>query len=113
MIITGTRVIYPAGQKNVIVKLENNDDSAALVQAWIDNGNPNADPKYTKTPFVITPPVSRVEAKSGQSLRITFTGGEPLPEDRESLFYFNLLDIPPKPDAAFLAKHGSFMQITL
>ena len=34
--------------KNVIVKLENNDDSAALVQAWIDNGNPNADPKYTK-----------------------------------------------------------------
>ena len=35
VIITGTRVIYPAGQKNVIVKLENNDDSAALVQAWI------------------------------------------------------------------------------
>ncbi|EDJ89184.1 hypothetical protein CGSHi22121_01895 [Haemophilus influenzae 22.1-21] len=51
VIITGTRVIYPAGQKNVIVKLENNDDSAALVQAWIDNGNPNADPKYTKPPF--------------------------------------------------------------
>lgn len=113
VIITGTRVIYPAGQKNVIVKLENNDDSAALVQAWIDNGNPNADPKYTKTPFVITPPVARVEAKSGQSLRITFTGSEPLPDDRESLFYFNLLDIPPKPDAAFLAKHGSFMQIAI
>lgn len=48
VIITSTRVIYPAGQKNVIVKLENNDDSAALVQAWIDNGNPNADQNTPK-----------------------------------------------------------------
>ena len=93
VVIIGTRVIYPQDQKNIIVKLENNGKNAALVQAWLDTGDQNADPKNIKTPFIITPPVSRVEAKSGQSLRITYTGSQSLPQDRESLYYFNL---PPK-----------------
>lgn len=113
VVITGTRVIYPAEQKNVIVKLENSGKNAALIQAWIDDGDANADPKKTKVPFVITPPVARVEANSGQSLRITFTGTQALATDRESLFYFNLLDIPPKPSKEFLEKSPNFLQFAV
>nr|EEE1923882.1 fimbria/pilus periplasmic chaperone [Salmonella enterica subsp. diarizonae] len=45
----------------------------------------------------ITPPVSRIEPGTGQTLRIMYTG-EPLPRDRESVFYLNVLDIPPRPE---------------
>lgn len=113
VVITGTRVIYPQEEKNISVKLENAGKNAALVQAWIDDGDANADPRNIKVPFVITPPVSRVEAKSGQTLRITYTGTKALPTDRESLFYFNLLDIPPKPNKELLEKSSNFLQLAI
>jgi len=47
-------------------------------------------------PFLITPPLFRMNAGKGQSLRIVYTG-QPLPTDRESLFWLNVLEIPPKP----------------
>ncbi|MFC0308374.1 fimbria/pilus periplasmic chaperone [Gallibacterium trehalosifermentans] len=96
IVITGTRVIYPSTQKNVNVQLTNAGDRPSLMQTWIDDGDANASPEQIKTPFLITPPISRIDAKKGQSLRITYTG-EPLPQDRESIFYLNVLDIPPKP----------------
>ncbi|MFC0308803.1 fimbria/pilus periplasmic chaperone [Gallibacterium trehalosifermentans] len=112
IIILGTRVIYPAEQKSVNVKLENKNPKPALAQAWIDNGDPNVPPEQVKTPFVITPPLSRIEANKGQTLRITYTG-DPLPTDRESIFYFNLLDIPPKPSAQMRQENPNFLQIAV
>lgn len=45
-----------------------------------------------------------LQAHQGQAYRVTYAprpSEAPLPTDRESVFYFNLLDIPPKPtDAA-------------
>lgn len=108
IVITGTRVIYPANQKNVSVQLSNVGDQPALVQAWIDNGDPNATPEQIKTPFVITPPISRVDGNKGQTLRLTYTG-EPLPTDRESIFYLNVLDIPPNPKD----KSKNYLQIAI
>lgn len=108
IVITGTRVIYPANQKNVSVQLSNVGDQPALVQAWIDNGDPNATPEQIKTPFVITPPISRVDGNKGQTLRLSYTG-EPLPTDRESIFYLNVLDIPPNPKG----KSKNYLQIAI
>ncbi|MDA3978879.1 fimbria/pilus periplasmic chaperone [Gallibacterium sp. AGMB14963] len=108
IVITGTRIIYPANQKNVSVQLSNAGDEPALVQAWIDNGDPHAAPEQIKTPFVITPPISRVDANKGQTLRVTYTG-EPLPNDRESIFYFNILDIPPNPKD----KSKNYLQVAI
>ncbi|MFC0308869.1 fimbria/pilus periplasmic chaperone [Gallibacterium trehalosifermentans] len=110
VIIIGTRIIYPADQQTVSVQLTNQDPLPALIQAWIDNGDPNVPPEQVKTPFVITPPISRIEPNKGQTLRLTYTG-EPLPNDRESVFYFNLLDIPPKPTAQQQAEHPNYLQI--
>lgn len=47
-------------------------------------------------PFLITPPLFRMDSHKGQSLRIVYTH-EALPADRESLFWLNVLEVPPKP----------------
>ncbi len=98
IVISGTRIIYPADKREITLQLNNTGDSPALVQSWIDSGNTLSQPEQEKAPFIILPPVSRVEAKSGQTLRIMYNGS-PLPQDRESLYWFNLLEIPPQPDA--------------
>lgn len=98
VVIAGTRVIYSARDREVTVKLTNESKTPALVQSWLDNGDPSAPPASISVPFVLAPPVARIDAGKGQSLRIVYTG-EPLPTDRESLFWLNVLEIPPKPSA--------------
>jgi P pilus assembly chaperone PapD len=93
--IDGTRVIFPSNAKSVSVQLRNGLSTPALVQTWIDNGDINQIPDADKIPFVLTPPLSRVEPNKGQIIRIIPTGSPSLPQDRESLFWFNILDIPP------------------
>lgn len=111
--ITGTRIIYPAEQKAITIQLNNVGNEPALVQAWLDKGDIKSSPNSTKVPFVIAPPIARVEPNAGQSLRVTFTNTENLPKDRESIFYFNLLDIPPKPNAQALADNPNYLQFAI
>jgi chaperone protein EcpD len=99
VVITGTRVIYPAQSREVNVRLTNVDERAVLVQAWLDDGHPEAKPNEIKVPFMLLPSVFRMEPKKGQSLRIMSTGKD-LPQDRESVFWLNVLEIPPKPEDA-------------
>ncbi|HBC9557916.1 TPA: fimbrial chaperone [Escherichia coli] len=99
IIISGTRIVYDANKKDVSVRLENKGTRPLLVQNWIDLGNDNADPGNIKAPFVSTPPVSRIEPKHGQSVKVMFTQTQSLPKDRESIFWFNVLEVPPKADA--------------
>jgi|SRR5471030_2145405 len=61
IIITGTRVIYPSAEKEVTVKLNNVGVYPVLVQSWIDNGDVNAKPENISVPFILTPPINRVE----------------------------------------------------
>lgn len=96
VVIAGTRVVFPATQGEVTVRLTNEGQLPALIEAWIDAGNPESTPDTAKVPFLITPPLARMNPGKGQSLRIVYTG-QPLPSDRESLFWLNVLEIPPKP----------------
>ncbi len=95
IVITGTRVIYPSTEKEVTVKLNNVGVSPVLVQSWIDNGDVNAKPENISVPFILTPPINRVEQGKGQTLRINYTG-TPLPVNKESVFWLNVLEIPAK-----------------
>jgi chaperone protein EcpD len=97
VIIGGTRVVYPLDQREVTVKLTNDSVNASLVQVWIDEGDAKQKPADSKAPFVITPPIFRMDAGKGQTLRVIFSGAA-LPQDRESLYWLNVLDIPPKAD---------------
>lgn len=83
------------------------------MQAWVDEGNPNSSPNKTQAPFIITPPTVRVEGNAGQILRLMFTGKKSLPNDRESLFFLNVLDVPPKPTAEDLGGAKNYLQLAI
>lgn len=93
--ISGTRVVYPLEQREVTVKLNNDSASPSLVQVWIDDGDANTKPADSKAPFVITPPIFRMNAGRAQTLRVMFSGTA-LPQDQESIYWLNVLDVPPK-----------------
>lgn len=94
--ITGTRIIFPSDKQSVTVQLNNQETVPALVQSWLDDGNPNTIPEADLIPFILTPPLVQIEAKKGQMIRIIAKNTEELPKDRESLYWFNILDIPPE-----------------
>ncbi|HHR5899472.1 TPA: fimbrial biogenesis chaperone [Providencia alcalifaciens] len=95
IIVNGTRFIYPSDEKEITIQLNNTADRPAMAQAWLDNGDASETPDTIKTPFQLTPPISRIEAKGGQTIRIKLMDKSAIPQDRESLWWLNLLDIPP------------------
>lgn len=95
VVISGTRIIYSADAKEVTVKLTNKGSSPVLIQSWIDNGDTNAKPESISVPFILTPPINRVEPSKGQTLRLSYTGAV-LPTNKESVFWLNVLEIPAK-----------------
>lgn len=98
VVIGGTRIIYDANDRETTIKLSNEGKSPALTQTWIDKGDPKATPSSIDVPFSVTPPVARIDPGKAQTLRIIYTG-EALPQDKESVFWLNVLEVPPKPTA--------------
>lgn len=92
--ISGTRIIYPAQEREITVDLKNKNEAPALIQSWVGSGNPKVGPGEEQLPFIVTPPLTRIEPNQGQSLRIAYTG-DPLPTDVETVFWFNMLEVPP------------------
>jgi len=95
IVVDGTRVVYPAAKREVTIQIRNPGETPSLVQAWLDAGDPYAKPGESKVPFVMTPPLFRLDPTKAQSLRLVYLH-EPMPQDRESLFWLNVLDIPPR-----------------
>ncbi|OOF24165.1 hypothetical protein BZJ18_13585 [Salinivibrio sp. IB872] len=94
VVLKNTRVIYPAEKNEHTIQFSNNDAYPNIVQIWVDEGDEKSTPKTADSSFVIMPPIFKVNANGGQSARILYTG-EPLAQDRESIFYLNFLVIPP------------------
>lgn len=83
-----TRVIYNANDKEEALPIIN---KGADTPGWF---NPGLIPVTERRgPFIITPPLFRLDPQKEQSLRIIWSG-VPLPENRESLFYINVRTIP-------------------
>lgn len=91
--LPGTRVIYDASLTERSLQFTNGDDAPSLMQVWTDSGDERSTPKTADAPFVVAPPIFRIEPKAGQTVRLVFTGKD-LPRDRESVFYLNTLQIP-------------------
>ena len=94
-----TRAIFNGGEKSMTLNVANdNKQLPYLAQAWIENEKQE---KITTVPIVVTPPVQRLEPGAKSMVRLASTPDiSKLPQDRESLFYFNLREIPPKSDKA-------------
>lgn len=101
-----TRAIFNGGEKSMTLSISNdNKQLPYLAQGWLENDKQE---KITTGPLVLTPPVQRLEPGTKSMIRVTSTPAvSNLPQDRESLFYFNLREIPPKSDK------GNVLQIAL
>ncbi|MFU2316896.1 fimbria/pilus periplasmic chaperone [Rahnella sp. PCH160] len=91
-----TRIIFNGDQKALSINISNqNQQLPYLAQAWIEDEKGNK----INSPLTILPPVQRMEPGAKSQVKIqTLAGINTLPQDRESLFYFNLREIPPRSD---------------
>ncbi|ANK00918.1 fimbria/pilus periplasmic chaperone [Serratia plymuthica] len=91
-----TRVIFDGGQNSVSLNISNqNKQLPYLAQAWLEDGEGNK----VQSPLVVLPPVQRVEPGKPSQVKIqALLAAKQLPQDRETLYYFNLREIPPKSD---------------
>lgn len=111
VVIHGTRVVYPAQEREVPVRLSNlSEDAPSVLQVWLDDGNADSTPDKVEVPFVVTPPVFRMDPGAGQTLRLSYTG-EALPQDRESLFWLNVLEVPPVQNGGEVEGEALAMQL--
>lgn len=103
--IEQTRVIYNAGEKAVGLKVINRDkEKPYLAQAWLEDKDGN---KIT-SPLMVLPPIQRVDPDSTTQVRIqALPAAAQLPQDRESLFWFNIREIPPR------SKKENVLQVAL
>ena len=111
----GTRVIYEEGKREASISVTNADAAMPylveswvenyltmdnrgtrplLVQTWLDDGRDTTNPQELKLPFIVTPPLFRLEPEQKNMLRINYTGAQ-LPADRESVFWLNVKSIAP------------------
>lgn len=104
-----TRIVFPESDKASSLKVDNQSKALPyLALSWIEDENGRKEDAH----FMALPPVQRIEAGSASQVRIvkqSATGQ--LPKDRESLFYFNLREIPPK--SADAGDNRSVMQVAM
>jgi len=96
VVINGTRIVFPSNEREVSIRLTNEGVSPGLVQMWIDKGDPKSSPNTSEAPFVLTPPLFRIDPAKGQTVRMIYSQ-EALPQDHESIFWLNMLEVPPRP----------------
>ncbi|WP_431225150.1 fimbria/pilus periplasmic chaperone [Serratia sp. L9] len=96
--IDRTRVILLGDEKSSPVNVINHSKTLPyLAQTWLEN---EAGEKIS-SPLTALPPLQRVEKDSTVQIRVTpLADAANLPQDRESLFFFNLQEIPPKSNKA-------------
>lgn len=70
IIVNGTRFIYAEDSAEITIQMTNTGKSPSLAQIWLDEGDPEKLPEEITTPFIISPPIARIDAGNGQSLRI-------------------------------------------
>jgi len=104
-----TRIIFSESDKATSLKVDNQSKALPyLALSWIE------DEKGQKedTHFMALPPIQRIEAGSSSQVRIVKQAAtRQLPKDRESLFYFNLREVPPK--SASASEERSVMQVAM
>lgn len=90
--LSGTRFIYDEGKKNISVEISNANKETFGGQIWIDNTSQPA------TDVFFTPAPSFFKVAGGEKQIIRLLNINPaLPQDRESLFWLNVQEIPPVP----------------
>ncbi|WKS80323.1 molecular chaperone [Edwardsiella tarda] len=92
--VDATRVIYNGGEKSASLPIHNDSQDAYMVQTWLDQGDSSkAD---SKLPMVVVPPIVKLDAQKSAILRFIYSG-QGFPQDKETLLWVNVQEIPPAP----------------
>jgi len=93
--LSQTRLVFEAENKEENLTVRNETDQPILVQSWLDGGKDDD----KAVPFAVTPPLTKLGAKGQQLLRLLYKGSG-LPQDKESVVWLNVQEIPAKSDAS-------------
>ncbi|MBH3259029.1 fimbria/pilus periplasmic chaperone [Serratia marcescens] len=89
-----TRVIFDGSLQSVSLSVSNqNKQLPYLAQGWLEDEQGNK----IQSPLTVLPPVQRIEPGKPSQVKIqALPAAKMLPQDRETVYYFNLREIPPK-----------------
>lgn len=89
-----TRAIFPGSEKSLALNISNvSSKKPYLAQAWLEDAAGNK----VSSPLMVTPALQRVEPGQKSVIRVNaLPDVASLPQDRESLFYFSVREVPPK-----------------
>lgn len=93
VVVGATRLIYDGGKKESSLKINNPDATPYLIQTWVENPLSGTE----KAPFIVTPPLFRLDGGQQNILRVVHAGGN-LPADRESMYWINIKSVPSTQD---------------
>lgn len=88
--ISNTRIVFDSDKRSTSVTVANPSKSIYAAQAWI---NTVEDDQSTAVPFIASPPLFRLNPGKEQQVQINRLPNA-LPMDRESLFFFNVQELP-------------------
>ena len=91
-----TRIVFNANDKATSLRIENQSDKLPyLAYSWIENEKG----EKSDALLVALPPIQRLEPKATSQVRVVKQASTTqLPGDRETLFFYNMREIPPDPD---------------
>ncbi|SFY22114.1 P pilus assembly protein, chaperone PapD [Pseudomonas sp. NFR02] len=91
-----TRIIFDGGKDATSVNITNNNTQLPyLAQGWIEDESG----KKITSPLIVLPPVQRLEPGKQSQMKVqAMPAAKTLPQDRETVYYFNLREIPPRSD---------------
>ncbi|EJU0261316.1 pili assembly chaperone PapD [Salmonella enterica subsp. enterica serovar Newport] len=102
-----TRVIYHAGTAGATLSVSNPQNYPILVQSSV-----KAADKSSPAPFLVMPPLFRLEANQQSQLRIVRTGGD-MPTDRETLQWVCVKAVPPENEPSDTQAKGATLDLNL
>lgn len=93
--VGATRVIYNGGSQSSSLSITNDSEDTYMVQTWLDTGDSTQNPKGL--PILVTPPILKLSSHKEAVLRFIYSG-QGLPQDKESMFWINIQEIPQRPN---------------
>ncbi|MEG0860916.1 MAG: molecular chaperone [Pseudomonas sp.] len=88
--VSSTRIVHESNKRSSSVVVANPSKQAYAAQAWV---NTSDDDTTTQVPLIASPALFRLDPGKRQSVQINMLPNQ-LPQDRESVFYFNVQEIP-------------------
>ncbi|OOV89394.1 MULTISPECIES: fimbria/pilus periplasmic chaperone [unclassified Pseudomonas] len=89
-----TRAVFDGGEKSISLSISNENKTLPyLAQGWLEDAQGNK----INSPLTVLPPLQRLEPGAKSQIKVqALPAANLLVQDRETLFYFNLREIPPK-----------------